>query len=299
MYRSIIHFTVQQENVPGSTRCQVNSKTVSSTVPHRRCSCFLFDYQFTVLSQASNNSVAMTVGNAAQPKSMVTGVVGRWNRKKRGVTSKHHATTTPKQKLTKELRRAKYTAIARDRQTRLKSKDMVCFHCRGKGHSIQHCPHASNDTTGDRKTKKDSKLASAICYKCGSTEHTLAQCPKRKKDSDESLPFATCFICEKQGHLASACPENEHGIYVNGGACKHCGSNQHRATDCPENSFNKKKTEKKEDGRVEEVDVSDLLEDAEGKATETKQTSARKSRNAMRPIHEEKKTGKKRRVVTF
>lgn len=259
----------------------------------------LLRYRSTVLLQAFRNPVAMTVGDAAAPpKTTVTGVVGRWNRKKRGVISKHHA-TTPKSKMTKELRRAKYTAIARDRQTRLKSKDMVCFHCRGKGHSIQHCPHASNDTAGDRKTKKDNKIASAICYKCGSTEHTLAQCPKRKKDSDESLPFATCFICEKQGHLASACPENEHGIYINGGACKHCGSNQHRATDCPENSFNKKKNETKKEGRVEEVDVSNLLEDSEGKATKTKQTLARKSRDAIRPIHEEKKTGKKRRVVIF
>ena len=240
----------------------------------------------------------MTLGDAAMAPTTGAVVVGRWNRKKRGVTSKYHTTTTPKPKLTKELRRAKYTTIARDRQARLKSKDMVCFHCRGKGHSVQHCPHASK--TIDHNKKKDStKLASAICYKCGSTEHTLAQCPKRKKDSDESLPFATCFICEKQGHLASACPENEHGIYINGGACKHCGSNQHRATDCPENSFNKKKNETKKEGRVEEVDVSNLLEDSEGKATKTKQTSARKSRDAIRPIHEEKKTGKKRRVVIF
>jgi len=224
---------------------------------------------------------------------------GKWNRKKRRAAK---PTQQPKHKITKEERRTKYTAIARDRQTRQKSKTLICYGCRETGHSIQHCPHAA---AGDGKKKNKLVAAVAICYKCGSTEHTLAACPKKKSNpNDDSLPYATCFICEERGHLASSCPNNEHGIYVNGGACKHCGSNQHRGVDCPENA-KKKERRDADKGRVEEVDINDLLEGEDD--SQTKHTSTSKEENHKRNSSNQadnskqhaKKSEKKSRVVNF
>lgn len=241
------------------------------------------------------------VATPAKKKQVVTtnnttAGLGRWNRKKRGVAKKHQC---PKAKMTKEERRAKYTAIARERQQRHKSKDLVCYNCRERGHSIQQCPRQG--ATSSRK--KEQKVAAAICYKCGSTEHTLSRC-KRKDENDDSLPFATCFICGELGHLASTCPKNEHGIYVNGeGCCKRCGSKHHRGSDCPDS---KKKNEKQPElgGRVEEVDVNDLLE---GAADDRKVTIPdRKKSKAPKTMSIGNKTSdarieerKKRRVVNF
>jgi len=243
----------------------------------------------------------MSPDNAAPPAKQTTNMagVGRWNRKKRGVAKKQHH-QGPKAKMTKEDRRSKYTAIARERQQRHKAKDLVCYHCREKGHSIHNCPQATSST------KKNKKLAAAIiCYKCGSTEHTLSQCKKKKDDNDDALPFATCFICREQGHLASSCAKNEHGIYINGGACKHCGSKQHRGTDCNERK-SKQKNEKQAErgGRVEEVDINDLLE---GTADDDSKDTTDKKRSNAPPktvsngnqASAEKKGGKKRRVVNF
>jgi zinc finger CCHC domain-containing protein 9 len=41
---------------------------------------------------------------------------------------------------------------------------------------------------------------SLLCFKCGSTEHSLATCPKGNDRAD--LPFATCFLCSEIGHIA-------------------------------------------------------------------------------------------------
>lgn len=87
-------------------------------------------------------------------------------------------------------------------------------------------------------------MGGGICYKCGSTEHRLSECPKRKYskhrsktnyENDTDLPYAKCFVCNQMGHLSSQCTSNkERGVFVNGGSCRNCGSKYHIAAQCPD-----------------------------------------------------------------
>ncbi|KAJ3405730.1 hypothetical protein HDV05_006358 [Chytridiales sp. JEL 0842] len=128
----------------------------------------------------------------------------------------------------------------RTRREKLKEKKMTCFLCRNKGHSIKFCPKAN--TTDIPTNPKDAlekdlegSVVEGICYRCGSTEHKLAEC-KKKANSDNPYPFATCFICKQQGHISGHCPENDRGLYPNGGGCRFCGSVRHLAKDCKPSS---------------------------------------------------------------
>jgi len=85
--------------------------------------------------------------------------------------------TDPNQR--RAFRRAKR---AEERQT-----NMRCFVCRELSHSAKDCPQR----VGDGAQGKDTV---GICFRCGSTEHTLSQC-KRARNPDDELPFATCYIC--------------------------------------------------------------------------------------------------------
>ncbi|WFD05829.1 hypothetical protein MVES1_001163 [Malassezia vespertilionis] len=103
-----------------------------------------------------------------------------------------------------------------------------CFVCRGMGHSAKECSEhvAGEGATAGRDTV-------GICFRCGSTEHTLSKC-RRGSKRDDHLPFATCYICSTKGHLSSKCPENMgRGVYPEGGSCKVCKSVEHLAKDCP------------------------------------------------------------------
>ncbi|GAC98863.1 hypothetical protein PHSY_006458 [Pseudozyma hubeiensis SY62] len=136
-----------------------------------------------------------------------------------------------------DRRDARREERAEQRQSKLK-----CFACRGMGHSAKDCPNAldaqsislKSDTGG---TTTDSPMigrdAVGICFRCGSTEHTLSKCRKPALKNDE-LPYATCFICHSKGHLSSKCPNNAgRGVYPEGGSCKLCSSVEHLAKDCP------------------------------------------------------------------
>lgn len=125
---------------------------------------------------------------------------------------------------------------AEQRQAKLK-----CFACRGLGHSAKDCPNALDAQSISLKTDSaavsDSPMigrdAVGICFRCGSTEHTLSKCRKPALKGDE-LPYATCFICHAKGHLSSKCPNNAgRGVYPEGGSCKLCSSVDHLAKDCP------------------------------------------------------------------
>lgn len=185
-----------------------------------------------------------------------------------------------KPKITKEERRAKYTAIARKRREKLNSRgprhhgknEIVCYQCRQAGHTVGNCPMKGSGSVENEQL---------LCYKCGSTAHSLSECPKR--NSSNKLPFATCFICKEKGHLASGCPENKNGIYVNGGSCRFCGSRDHLATVCPD-----KKKKKKISVPNDEPDIDDLLEQEpkKGSGSIEKEESITEKR-------------KKRRVVKF
>jgi len=144
----------------------------------------------------------------------------KMTKKRGGAKSGHCVAISGYQKRT-EQRRLKRIP---DRQV-----DTVCFACREKGHAAKDCPNAGGEG-GDGQ--KNVNIAVGMCYRCGSTTHTLSRC-KKPEDPLNPFPFASCFVCSGKGHLASACPQNkEKGIYPNGGSCKLCGEKTHLAKDC-------------------------------------------------------------------
>ncbi|KAJ7343423.1 hypothetical protein DFH08DRAFT_782044 [Mycena albidolilacea] len=135
----------------------------------------------------------------------------------------------PTKKSKPKTKKAKTPYVSPSEARRLKrieerNATTTCFACRLKGHSARDCPSSQS---GDK-----SKSAVGICYRCGSTKHTLSRC-KKPADPSNPLPFASCFVCSGTGHLASACAQNTaKGIYPNGGCCKLCGETSHLAKDC-------------------------------------------------------------------
>jgi zinc finger CCHC domain-containing protein 9 len=213
-----------------------------------------------------------------------------------------------KPKLTKEDRRAKYTLLARERESqkrrKLQTSHLICYQCRQKGHAVADCPN-NNSTTTNNKNKN---VPTRLCFQCGSTEHSLSSCPKRQKLShgeEEELPFCHCFICNQKGHLSSKCPQNNHGIYVNGGGeCKTCGSNLHTSKACPEATNNTTKKMKKEvSSSLPNMDPDTLLhgqgDDLAGmEEEELSRTTIRKDKTPDTQQRKQRNT-KKRRVVNF
>jgi len=217
----------------------------------------------------------------------------------------------PKPKMTKEERRMKYTDIARKRRQKQNGirrgdsrKTFVCYNCRLPGHNAAECPSLYGDGKENEGTictpaSKDGMTSSSstiLCYKCGSTEHALHNCPKRHRGDWSDLPFATCFICSEKGHLASACPKNKTGIYINGGCCRNCGSQQHLASDCPERKKKGKIDEiKKEDD--EQALIADLLQVEDNYINKISKTKEEAKKLMKKSSSTEQK--KKKRVVKF
>ncbi|KHN87434.1 Zinc finger CCHC domain-containing protein 9 [Toxocara canis] len=80
-------------------------------------------------------------------------------------------------------------------------------------------------------SRDEQTMGAGICFKCGSSEHTLAKCPRKNV---KGYPYAVCFVCKQKGHLSRDCDNNPNGIYPDGGSCDICGSQKHLKRDCPE-----------------------------------------------------------------
>lgn len=229
-------------------------------------------------------------------------------RKKTGNNNNKKFSKTP---ITKEERRAKYTQLARDRETKRRKRQatshLVCYQCRQKGHAVADCPQNSKSNDPKRNSKQPASSAASaattICYKCGSTEHPLSKCPKRNDGDVDDLPYCHCFICNQMGHLSSKCPQNTHGIFVNGGQCKTCGSKYHTSKNCPERQdATKKKDKQVTEKELPEIDEAELLQ---GQGDDIMPSSTSKDANANQKKDETEKSNNKkkakpsRRVVNF
>mmetsp|Transcript_25194 Transcript_25194/g.29156 ORF Transcript_25194/g.29156 Transcript_25194/m.29156 type:complete len:235 (+) Transcript_25194:118-822(+) len=180
-----------------------------------------------------------------------------------------------KPKITKEERRAKYTQLARDRRQKngikSRNKDVICFQCRKRGHTVSECPKAGGVYSNNNSVKSQS-FTKNCCYKCGGTTHSLKLCKKLTPDekklvqrggkidySKMELPFAVCFICNEKGHLSGMCTKNKNGIYVKGGCCRLCGSKDHLVVNCPTKQNEEKNGDDDDDQSAGDVD--EYLED--------------------------------------
>mmetsp|Transcript_29184 Transcript_29184/g.64338 ORF Transcript_29184/g.64338 Transcript_29184/m.64338 type:complete len:275 (+) Transcript_29184:90-914(+) len=274
----------------------------------------------------------MSTEGSSVPTTAGGGGAGKNNRKKNKHRSRRSANKgPPKPRMTKEERRAKYTKIAHDRRDKkisaARSKNLICFRCRRKGHAAADCTTDLGDGSqapGGDVSGSNNLLARAgrgggkICYKCGSIEHGLAGCPKMKGAprlpsgkfdfARIDLPHASCYLCNDMGHLASSCEKNEgRGIFVKGAiGCRVCGSVHHIASDCPENDKNKKnkgRSKDDEDANRVNVDgaavVDDLLEDGggDGDGDGVGVGTAGNEGGAIKP--EPPKRRKKKKVVNF
>jgi zinc finger CCHC domain-containing protein 9 len=120
------------------------------------------------------------------------------------------------QMVLKKYKRREYRRLKRQND---RERKHVCYNCRKSGHQLADCP----EVLGTRE------FAVGVCFKCGSTEHTVAECRLKIKN----FPYAKCFVCGQSGHLSRNCEENPNGAFPDGGSCKECGALNHLRKDCP------------------------------------------------------------------
>ena len=86
-------------------------------------------------------------------------------------TTKPARTVNLKEKEKKALRR-------KVKRQHNKLKVLICFACRGTGHLVSNCPAALESL---ETTQKEDKT---LCYRCGSTSHSVGACKKVANQSN-------------------------------------------------------------------------------------------------------------------
>ena len=141
---------------------------------------------------------------------------------------------------------------------------------------MEACPQRKDlGRTWGKSPQQKNNFNLKCCYKCGSTEHGLSQCPEMKKGKSGPngcgggsliLPFAICFVCNEKGHLASHCPKNDKGIFVDNDAigCRTFGSKRHLSRDCPNRNGSAGSSEGKADNGHKGWVIDDSIDDDGG-----------------------------------
>ncbi|KAI5114601.1 hypothetical protein M0805_004367, partial [Coniferiporia weirii] len=78
---------------------------------------------------------------------------------------------------TDEVARVALSEKRRQKRIQEKQLNTTCFACREKGHAARDCPTVKSGDSGDGASAKQSSRV-GICYRCGSSKHTLSRCRK-------------------------------------------------------------------------------------------------------------------------
>ena len=107
--------------------------------------------------------------------------------------------------------------------------DIVCYHCRKKGHFITDCPVRQNFQCG----REERDHSDRVCYHCRKTGHFIADCPIRHGFQFDKVEND---LSEKKGHFIATrygfpfdIAERDHSDRV----CYHCRKMGHFIQDCP------------------------------------------------------------------
>lgn len=94
------------------------------------------------------------------------------------------------------------------------------------------------------------------CHECGSFNHRVASCPKRRNSNSSR----ECFNCKQKGHFADKCPNPRYSSNSNSNSshspeCYNCKERGHLAASCPKKIKNSNYENKNRSSKQYEVTV--------------------------------------------